>query len=40
VGLKLARYVPITGGEAYFASFRIAGPPPEPGRIRACKAEA
>ena len=40
VGLKLARYVPITGGEAYFASFRIAGPPPEPGRIKACKAAA
>jgi SAM-dependent methyltransferase len=40
VGLKLARYEPITGGEAYFASFRIAGPPPEPGRIKACKAEA
>jgi predicted methyltransferase len=38
VGLKLTRYEPITGGEAYFASFRIAGPRPEPGQIRACKA--
>ena len=38
VGLKLARYEPITGGEVYFAAFRIAGPRPEPGRIRACKA--
>lgn len=38
VGLKLARYEPITGGEAYFASFRIAGPRPEPRQIKACKA--
>ena len=38
VGLKLTRYEPITGGEAYFTSFRIAGPRPEPGRIKACKA--
>jgi predicted methyltransferase len=38
VGLKLARYEPITGGEAYFAAFRIAEPLPEPGMIRACKA--
>ena len=38
VGLKLARYEPITGGEAYFAAFRIAEPLPEPGKIRACKA--
>ena len=38
VGLKLDRYEPITGGEAYFTSFRIAGPRPEPGQIKACKA--
>ena len=38
VGLKLARYEPITGGEAYFAAFRIAEPLPEPGKIGACKA--
>lgn len=38
VGLKLVRFQPITGGEAYFAAFRIAGPRPEPGKIKACKA--
>jgi len=38
LGLKLSHYEPITGGEAYFASFRIAGPRPEPGQIKACKA--
>ena len=38
VGLKLSRYEPITGGEAYFSSFRIAGQRPEPDKIRACKA--
>jgi ubiquinone/menaquinone biosynthesis C-methylase UbiE len=38
VGLKLTRFQPITGGEAYFAAFRIAAPRPEPQQIRACKA--
>ena len=38
VGLKLVRFEPITGGEAYFTAFRIAGPRPEPGKIKACKA--
>jgi hypothetical protein len=37
VGLKLARLQPLTGGEIYFAAFRIAGPRPEPGEIKACK---
>ena len=38
VGLKLVRFEPITGGEAYFAAFRAAGPRPEPRQIKACKA--
>jgi len=38
VGLKLTRYEPIAGGEAYFTSFRIAGPSPEPRQIKPCKA--
>ena len=38
VGLKLTRLEPIAGGEAYFAAFRIAGPRPDPSRIRPCKA--
>jgi hypothetical protein len=38
VGLKLVRFEPITGGEAYFAAFRIAGARPEPRKIKACKA--
>lgn len=38
VGLKLMRVEPIAGGENYFASFRIAGPRPEPERIKPCKA--
>ena len=37
VGLKLTRFEPITGGEAYFAAFRIGGPRPEPGRIKPCR---
>jgi SAM-dependent methyltransferase len=37
VGLKLIRLEPIAEGENYFASFRMAGPRPEPGQIRACK---
>jgi len=30
--------LPIAGGEAYFTSFRIAGPSPEPRQIKPCKA--
>jgi ubiquinone/menaquinone biosynthesis C-methylase UbiE len=37
VGLKLIHLQPIAEGENYFASFRIAGPRPEPERIRACR---
>jgi SAM-dependent methyltransferase len=37
VGLKLIHVEPIAEGENYFASFRIAGPRPEPEQIRACK---
>lgn len=38
VGLKLVRMQPLAGGDAYFASFRIASPRPLPNDIRACKA--
>jgi SAM-dependent methyltransferase len=37
VGLNMTRYESITGGEAYFAAFRIAAPRPEPGQIKACR---
>jgi protein-L-isoaspartate O-methyltransferase len=37
LGLKLARFQPLRGGESYFASFRIAAPRPSPGDIRPCK---
>jgi hypothetical protein len=37
LGLKLTRLHPIAEGENYFASFRIAGPRPEPGSIKPCK---
>jgi ubiquinone/menaquinone biosynthesis C-methylase UbiE len=37
VGLKLVHFQPIAEGENYFASFRIAGPRPEPEQIRACR---
>jgi predicted methyltransferase len=37
VGLGLSRVSAIPGSEAYFASFRIAGPRPEPGDIKPCK---
>lgn len=37
VGLKLIHVEPIAEGENYFASFRIAGPRPEPEQIRACR---
>lgn len=38
VGLKLVRFEPLTGGEAYFAAFRIAGPRPQPDTIKPCEA--
>ncbi|NUS99669.1 MAG: methyltransferase domain-containing protein [Sphingomonas sp.] len=37
VGLKLVRMEQIAGGEAYFASFRIGAPRPEPGQIKPCR---
>lgn len=37
VGLKLVHVEPIAEGENYFASFRIAGPRPEPDKIVPCK---
>lgn len=37
LGLKMVRLRSIAEGENYFAAFRIAGPRPEPGQIRACK---
>ena len=37
VGLKLTRLEPITGGEGYFAAFRIGAPRPEPSQIKPCK---
>ena len=38
IGLRLSRYQPIAGAEAYFASFRAVGPRPSPGHIKACRA--
>lgn len=38
VGLKMTRKSPITGSDAYFASFRIARERPSPGDIKPCKA--
>jgi hypothetical protein len=37
VGLERVRQVPLVGGDAYFAAFRIAQPRPEPAAIRRCK---
>ena len=36
LNLKPVKFTMLTGGEAYFMAFRIAGPRPEPGAIRAC----
>lgn len=36
VGLKPVRSAHLTGSDAYFASFRIAAPRPEPGKIAPC----
>jgi len=38
VGLRMIRLQPLTGGESYFAAFRIGAPRPEPGEIKPCKA--
>jgi predicted methyltransferase len=36
LNLKPVKFTMLTGGEAYFMAFRIAGPRPAPGAIRAC----
>jgi predicted methyltransferase len=36
LGLAPVKTSRLTGGDAYFAAFRIAGPRPEPGAIRPC----
>jgi SAM-dependent methyltransferase len=38
VGLRPAKAAVLRGGEAYFMSFRIFAPRPEPGEIKPCKA--
>jgi ubiquinone/menaquinone biosynthesis C-methylase UbiE len=37
LNLKPVAFTMLTGGEAYFMAFRIAGPRPAPGAIRPCK---
>jgi ubiquinone/menaquinone biosynthesis C-methylase UbiE len=37
VGLRQVSFKTLTGGDSYYASFRIAGPRPQPGQIKACK---
>jgi hypothetical protein len=36
VGLQRVEIRPLTGGEAYLAKFRIAGPRPRPSEIKPC----
>ena len=38
LNLAPVRFGTLTGGEAYFMAFRLAGPRPEPRAIRPCKA--
>lgn len=38
LGLQPVKYSLLSGGDVYFAAFRIAGPRPAPERIRPCKA--
>ena len=40
LGLRLVRYQPITGREAYFAAFRPAAPRPAPSSIKPCALKA
>jgi predicted methyltransferase len=40
VGLASGQMVRLSGSDAYFATFRIAGPKPPPNAIRACRAES
>lgn len=37
LNLKPVKFTMLTGGEAYYMAFRIAGPRPEPGEIKPCK---
>ena len=37
LNLKPTKFTMLTGGEAYFMAFRIAGPRPEPQSIKPCK---
>jgi predicted methyltransferase len=37
VGLERVRQSKLTGGDAFFAAFRIASPRPQPGAIRPCR---
>jgi SAM-dependent methyltransferase len=37
VGLRPVKYQVMTGGEAYFAAFRLAAPRPAPSTIKACE---
>jgi ubiquinone/menaquinone biosynthesis C-methylase UbiE len=37
LNLKPVKFTMLTGGDAYFMSFRIAGPRPAPGAIKPCK---
>ena len=38
LNLKPVKFAMLTGGEAYFMAFQVAGPRPEPEAIRPCKA--
>jgi hypothetical protein len=37
LNLKPVKFTMLTGGEAYFMAFRIAGPRPAPEAIKPCK---
>jgi len=37
LGLAPVRFAFLAGGETYFMAFRLAGPRPEPGKIKACQ---
>jgi ubiquinone/menaquinone biosynthesis C-methylase UbiE len=37
LGLQPVRYSMLTGGDAYFAAFRVVGPRPAPRQIKACQ---
>ena len=37
LGLRPVKFAPLTGGDAFFAAFRIAAPRPAPDKIKACR---